>query len=471
MKMIRIGVLIALALCAASARAQVSVAQHTSARIGTAATSVSVAFGSNITAGNYVLVTCAWYSNGETVTVTDNASGGSNTYSDTGSGAVTNATGPVWIQTFKAKIVNGGGTTPTVSCNLNNSTSLGINVAIAEISGADATTFVDSFTSATPNPAANTQFSAGTVATSAANTLIYAACFPNHTIVSQGLEYAKLEATIDDLWTAVGAANTGAAGNYLPRFQSGSSADNDACNVVAIKAASQTASTGVYPGNGYAQGTDTSSTSRSWTHTVAGGSNGLLLVKLLYRNAQSGNPTVTYNSVSMSRVQFSCYNNGTSTCIDVYQLTSPASGAHTVSVTYTSSTDGHEASEDFSNVNQTTPVTGIQTDLTSSSGSSVTVTSRAGDWVSSQWTGISGPTSLCAASSTNSDYVFKTPTFGVWGGFGHATGASTVTMNWTTSSTASCPGSAVGDNHAHMAFDIQSATAPARTYPHHTHII
>jgi len=196
-----------------------------------------------------------------------------------------------------------------------------------------------------------------------------------------------------------------------------------------------------------------------------------VLVKLLYRNTQSGNPTVTYNSVSMSRVQLSCYNNGTSTCIDAYQLTSPASGAHTVSVTYTSSTDGHEASEDFSNVNQTTPIASIQTDLTSGSGSSVTVTSQTGDWVSSQWTGTSGPTSLCAASSTNSDYVFKIPTFGVWGGFGHALGASSVTMNWTTSSTAACPGSAVGDNHAHMAFDIQSATAPARTYPHHTHII
>jgi hypothetical protein len=47
--------------------------------------------------------------------------------------------------------VNGGGTKPTVSCNLNNSTSLGIDIAIAEISGADGTTFVDSFASGTPN--------------------------------------------------------------------------------------------------------------------------------------------------------------------------------------------------------------------------------------------------------------------------------------------------------------------------------
>jgi hypothetical protein len=458
-----------LLLCASSARAQVSVAQHKSALITTAgATQVTSQAASNVTANNYVYIHCAFYSSSLTLSASDSAG---NTYSSD-VGPTTNSTGPEIIQTFHAKITAGGGTQITFKCTSSAPQSNSIDIAWEEVSGADATTPTDSTTSSTPNPAGDTIFNAGTLTTSAANTLVLAACFPVHTITATGPGYTKLESTVDDLWTEVMATNTGVAGSYVPTFQDGSNADNDACNVVGIKAANQSTASGVYQGNGYGQFTNSNSTSRSWTHTVAGGSNRLLTVSLHYRVSQAGiAPTVTYNGASMSRTQLTCFNNGLIYCVDVFQLLSPTSGAHGVSVTYGTATDGAEGSEDFANVNQTTPITGIQTDVTASSGSSVTVTSTSGDWVSSRWTGQSGPTALCAASSTVQDYQKKVPLNGLWTGFGHAPGAASVTMNWTTSSTTLCPGTAIGDNHAHVAFDIQSATAPARTYPHRTRIM
>jgi hypothetical protein len=430
--------------------------QHNS----TIGTNPGIAPASNITTGNYILATCSVFASGTTISVSDNASGGSNTYTDTGAGAATNSTGgTLIIQTFKAKIVNGGGTTPTVTCAF--SPSSAGDIAIAEINGADATNFVDSTGNATPNPAAGATFTTGSVSTSAANTLLYAACVPNGTLQPFTPDYTQLEHTGDDMVTQVAVLNAGVAGTYVPAMiDARASTDNIACNTVAIKAASQVAQGGtIFPGNAWAQVTNTTSTTRSWTHVVAGGSNSLLVVSLHYRNSQSGfAPTVTYNSVSMTHTQLNCFNQGsggTANCVDVFQLTAPSSGSHTVSVTYHATTDGHETSEDFSNTNQTTPITSIQNDTTANSSSSVTVTSTTGDWVSSHFSGQSGPTSLCAANSVVQDYNLKNSANGFWGGIGHAFGSSSVTMNWTTSSTSSCPGTAIGDNHTHVAFDIQ----------------
>jgi hypothetical protein len=443
---------------------QVSVVQHTSARNSASSASVSATFVSNATTSNYVLVSCAWFANGETVTVTDNASGGSNSYADTGSGAITNSTGPEWVQTFKAKIVHGGGTKPTASCNFSPNTSF-VNISIAEISGADSSTFVDSFNSNSPNPASGTNFQAGTVATSAAVVLVYAACVPQHDIKFPTRAYTQLEKTSDSLLTAVASTNTTVSGSYGPQMQQASGGnDNVACSLVGIKAANQSV-TGVSIGNSWSPGGHTTGTSFSWTHTSTGASNGLLIVALDYEAAQSGNPTVTFNSVSMSRATaLHCYNSGsggTIHCVDVYQLLAPASGAHTVSVTYANSTAGMEMSWDFGNVNQTTPIASVQTDLTAASTSSVTVTSTTGDWVLSNESANSSMTAICPLNATNSFSTYNSDSSHFFAS-GFAAGAGSVVMNWQTSSTGSCPGTAVGTNHAHVAFDIQQSAAATK---------
>jgi hypothetical protein len=447
--------------CGIPALGQVSVVQHTSAENAASSASVSATFTNNVTANNYILVSCAWFANGETVTVTDNAIGGSNTYADTGSGGVTNSTGPEWIKTFKAKITHGGGTKPTVSCNFSPAT-IFVNIAIHEISGADASTFVDSFNSNSPNPASGTNFQAGTVATSAAIVLVYAACVPQHVIRMPTGAYVQLEDTVDDLLTMVAVANTTVSGSYGPelkQFNGGN--DNVACSFVGIKAANQ-GSSGVSVGNSWSPGGHTTGTSFSWTHTATGASNGLLIVALDYEAAQSGNPTVTFNSVSMPRATaLHCYNSGsggTIHCVDLYELLAPASGAHTVSVTYANSTAGMEMSWDFGNVNQSTPIASVQTDLTAASTSSVTVTSATGDWVLSNESANSSMAAICPLNATNSFSTYNSDSSHFFAS-GFAAGAGSVVMNWQTSSTGSCPGTAVGTNHAHVAFDIQQFVA------------
>jgi hypothetical protein len=421
--------------------------------------SLGVAFTTaNITTSNYVIVSCTWFNTGQTVTVTDNASGGSNTYTDTGSSVATNST--THVQTFKAKIVNGGGTKPTVTCNFAGGGASFPGLTIAEVSGADGTTFVDTSANATSSPAVTLTITAGTLTTSANNDLIYAACSNGNVPPLLGGGYALINQTSSStgLTAEAGVLNTAVSGTYVPTVADpNQGAQNYACNAVAIKSANQTATAGVTRGNIWAQQTDATSTTRSWTHTTASATNSLLVVTLHSLSSQSGvAPTVTYNSVSMTNAGHICYNstNYGAVCDVVFYKTAPPTGAHTVAVTYSNTTAGEEESEDFADVNQTTPITGIQSEApaTPLSTSTVTVTSALGDWVSSHIAYNAGLNTIAVGGTLVQDWQAKLPATGLFVGDAYAPGAASVTSTWTSTSAV--------EDHAQIAFDIAAAVAP-----------
>lgn len=282
----------------------------------------------------------------------------------------------------------------------------------------------------------------GTWATAGVGSTAYAA--------GGGFQMLSFTSSSTGLGTEAQVVNTAMAGTYVPTFiDTNPSGDVLACNTVAIKAASQTAATGVQRGNVWEQATVAESTTRSWTHTVVSTSNSLLVVKLHTGQSIGGSaPTVTFNSVAMTNMSGSVCWNGTTygeNCVVVFTLVNPPSGAHTVAVTYTGTTSGVEQSEDFENVNQSTPTSGAQTANGTAASSSLTVTTgKTGDWVDDAL--MTGATTIAVSGSMVQDWQYDDTAYGYESADGHAPGAASVTLGWTFGGSKEL---------AHIAFDIE----------------
>jgi hypothetical protein len=442
-----------------------AVVQHKSAQNSASVNNMTITSTSNVTTGNYSNVTCAWFANGITTTVTDQAG---NTYADTGSGAVQQTTGPGWIQNFKAKITAGGGATLTPKCNYSSATTF-VDIIWHEIQGADATTPIDGFGSAVPNPAANAWLITAFATSTNSNVFVYTACAPQHNITNTpGPGYTATEFTTDAVMSEYAVLHI--AGAHTPVLRTGISADNWACITVNYKSADQTSDTGVVLDNYFPVRADANNSATTWSGSFISGSgtNRLLVVRLYYNGSADTNSAPTYNSVSMTRVNRTCDDHATQVCQDVYSLIAPATGSNTLSVTFTSARFGYMIAKDFANVNQTTPITSIQTEnVQTTNPSNVTVTAATGDWIDTG--NVVNAKNACASSSTILD--FWPATSGDPEMFeGHAQGTGSVTMGWTHITGSSCPGTSGNAVHAQIAFDIQAATAPARTFPHHSRI-
>lgn len=115
---------------------------------------------------------------------------------------------------------------------------------------------------------------------------------------------------------------------------------------------------------------DTSSSSFSWSHTTSGSDRCLVVIVAI--SSTAGDPSATYNGVSMTR-QFKI-SNGTQFCL--FYLANPASGTNTVAVNMGFSSGSHSRAAvamSYTGVHQSSTIDGSNT-ANDASGSGVSIT-------------------------------------------------------------------------------------------------
>lgn len=177
--------------------------------------------------------------------------------------------------------------------------------------------------------------------------------------------------------------------------------------------------------------------SLSWSHTCAGSD------RLLWVGAGNGafspslTTSVTYNGVSMTEIDDTIQGFAHLSC---HRLTAPATGAHTVAVTYAGVNDEAIAGAvSYTGVDQTTPVGTFAGAGSASTTPSVNVSSASGELVVDAVyasVAISGNTLTVGSGQTaRVDDEDAGSGFGALG-MSEEAGAATVTMSWTLGSNA-----------------------------------
>lgn len=178
---------------------------------------------------------------------------------------------------------------------------------------------------------------------------------------------------------------------------------------------------------------ETTAASLTFSHTMSSGTNGLLIVAASVQTSGGATlNTVTFNGVSMTK-----YNEITIAStyfkLSLWYLIAPASGAHNVVATASTTVEIWAAAQSFTGVDQTTPLGTIVTNTLDSgqTTTSVNVSSATGDIVadtfySSSVAGTptvgSGQTAQGASGGAASRYIAMSTKAGASG---------TVTMAWT----------------------------------------
>ena len=180
-------------------------------------------------------------------------------------------------------------------------------------------------------------------------------------------------------------------------------------------------------------GTGTANTtSISWSHTCTG-TNLLLVVGVgVGLGLASTTTSATYNGVTMSSAGKVYSDNQTDGYVEMFYLAAPATGSNTVAVTCSVAKDLTGGSVSFTGVDQSTPVTNATTVFGNGTAPSVSVTSAAGNMVVDA--------AVCGSAFSSSDQTLQwNKNLNGNSGAGNsaqstATGASSVTMSYTTSS-------------------------------------
>lgn len=472
----RIFILLLLCLWASQAKAVTNPSVvHTCQNLNTSGTSVTCTLGGTQTTNNAIIISCSFFPSTFTSATLVASDSSSNTY------ALDSATSPYEkdatlggaINTSSTVIASGGGSAITPQCATNIAASF-IAIIATEVSGLPTSSIRDSHTDgAIASSAANAfiqALSGSGNASSAANTFSYSVCETEHAYNTQGQPgpATTLINTVVDGGAPFMMAEYAlfyGAGNQNPTYMTGTSGTNNtACNVVAYKFNDQTPFTGVWVANGggFFTGVGGTTNSPSWTHVTAGCSNSLLVMSAHY-NAGAQTLTVTYNSAALTN--FSQLND-TSVFFtqELWRKVAPTSGSNTMSVSFTTAREGFWFSEDLCNVNQVTPIAGLQTSTAQSTGANtLTVTSAVNDLVLSYQSVDAQPS--CYNGIT--DFSFPLSELPV-PYFGHTAGASSVTDTWTIIGGGfpsvypiACPGTAIGSlwDQTHAAFDVQVTQA------------
>lgn len=151
-----------------------------------------------------------------------------------------------------------------------------------------------------------------------------------------------------------------------------------------------------------------SGSNRAMTVEISGGGNG-------------GASAVTYNGVSLTKTgQRTNFPH-----VEMWQLAAPASGSHTLSVTFGSTASRCIAVQTWVNVDQTTPVSGFASDYGNASSGSVTVSSASGNIVIGM---MSSDGHSPATDKTELGIVNAAS--GEFNGTARAAGSASVVMGW-----------------------------------------
>src|SRR2546427_236510 len=176
---------------------------------------------------------------------------------------------------------------------------------------------------------------------------------------------------------------------------------------------------------------NSSAASLTWSHTVAAGSNRLLIVGISTTDSTCCTTThdsVTYNTVqTMTKISEVT---GGSDKVSIWKLVDPATGANNVVVTLSAPTNVKGGAPSWSNVDQTTPVGTAATNTWSSNFPSVTVASAAEevvhDTIGANVDQDEGAVTV-GAGQTERWNIRTSHT----GGGSTEVGAASVTMSWT----------------------------------------
>jgi hypothetical protein len=182
---------------------------------------------------------------------------------------------------------------------------------------------------------------------------------------------------------------------------------------------------------------ETGTTAQEWSHTVTSNTNGILLVSVGYTGSSTTVSSVTYNGVTMTATA-TRYAVTSSYFIEQYYLLAPATGTHTISVTYNNTTRyASGGAVSLTGVMQSAPEVVTTTNGASfgSVGGNIT-TLTSGAWIvdvfgvtssASTYNGVNIPYHS-QADATNSRFVGSQ--------YGGPTTAGTNTSNWVVSGTA-----------------------------------
>ncbi len=169
-----------------------------------------------------------------------------------------------------------------------------------------------------------------------------------------------------------------------------------------------------------------SGSTESWSHTVAAGSNRILIVTTAALNSQA--TAVTFNTAPLTLIGTRIDGDDASR-LSMWYLVNPAVGAGTVQVTFDGS--GNEkvmGASSWTGVHQTTPIGSFVSNSGSGTTPSVTVSSTAGEVVVDAVSNIDAGTLTVDPSQTQH---WKLTNGDVTGGHSSEPGDTSVTMSWT----------------------------------------
>ena len=176
----------------------------------------------------------------------------------------------------------------------------------------------------------------------------------------------------------------------------------------------------------------TGNTTTSFNHTCTG-SNLLLFVTVTHRFASLVTVNApTYNGVTMTLVAEPFESDGEFQ-VHLYRLIAPATGTHSVTVTFSGTPADYElGATSFTGVHQTTPLGTPVTATGNSSAISGTISSASGEW---GFDAVVWQTSVTDGATADSGQTERNNKLGITSGLGNSTkdGAASVVMSWTIS--------------------------------------
>ena len=194
-------------------------------------------------------------------------------------------------------------------------------------------------------------------------------------------------------------------------------------------------------------------TSYSWSHTC-NGSDRVLIVGLSMFGAGNTATAVTYNSVNMTKVVR--HEHSPAFVAEQWRLIAPDTGANTIAVTLTSSSDSFGGATSWTGVDQTTPV---EASAGNGGGLNTTVTVSVTTITANAWVVDSGSSNLVSATFTVGAGQTErwNALSGIWAGGsteGPVVTPASTTMSWTISG--------ASKNWATTALVLKPAAAAAR---------
>ena len=181
----------------------------------------------------------------------------------------------------------------------------------------------------------------------------------------------------------------------------------------------------------------TGASSLSFSHSIASGGDGILIVTVSYKAKNVSVTSVTYGGVGLTLLGFSEYSGGDDTRTEMWMLKNPTTGTANVVIAASQNNQIYIASAtNFFGVDQTTS-TGSYVAATGSGGAmSVTVASAVGELVIDSVGGRAVSSGTVGANQTQlSSYTTGGGGSDVFHASSIESGASSVTMSWTAGST------------------------------------